>query len=234
MEGTGETQDYCNRLHTVRLDPCELQYKVNIPRALRYMGQYDATLPEGLEARLEAIARDCEQSSSARAMARSFPLLRIEGEEALCLKGTDFKLEGTSICERLAGCETVTLLAVTLGMDNERALKKAQALSTLDGLIFDACSSSLVEEAANKANERIDELAHDAGIVTTKRFSPGYGDLPLDVQPIFLRTLGADKLLGIHVSSALLMTPMKSITAFIGLEPASDDVQGNPTTSERH
>lgn len=111
-------------------------------------------------------------------------------------------------------------MAVTLGMDNERALIQAQALSPLEGLMFDACSSSLVEEAACTVSASIEDLAREAGFQATKRFSPGYGDLTLDIQPAFLKTLRADSLLGIHVGSSQMMTPTKSITAIIGLKPA--------------
>ena len=49
------------------------------------------------------------------------------------------------------------------------------------------------------------------------RFSPGYGDLPLAVQPRFIEALDAQKLLGLSVNSSLLLVPAKSVTAVVGL-----------------
>ena len=40
---------------------------------------------------------------------------------------------------------------------------------------------------------------------------------PLATQPVLLATLDAQRLLGITLSSSLLMTPTKSVTAVIGL-----------------
>ena len=49
------------------------------------------------------------------------------------------------------------------------------------------------------------------------RFSPGYGDLPLTLQPEICAALDVQRRLGIHVTESLLMIPSKSVTAVIGL-----------------
>lgn len=104
-------------------------------------------------------------------------------------------------------------------MESERTIARLQATSPLDALLFDACASSMTEEAAQAASQRIAELADEAGLVPTKRFSPGFGDLTLELQDAFLQTIDAGKLLGIHAGSSHLMTPMKSVTAIVGLKP---------------
>ena len=108
-------------------------------------------------------------------------------------------------------------MAVTLGTRSEMLLRREYALSPTDGLIADACASSMVEQAADALNGIIDEqaTAHDA--VATWRFSPGYGDLPLSCQRDVLRLSGADKALGLRVNEADLLVPAKSIAAVIGL-----------------
>ena len=58
----------------------------------------------------------------------------------------------------------------------------------------------------------------------TNRCSPGYGDLPLSLQPHLLSALNANKLLHITLSDTLLMIPQKSITAIVGIR--SDDCEG--------
>ncbi|MCR5275107.1 MAG: Vitamin B12 dependent methionine synthase activation subunit, partial [Clostridiales bacterium] len=49
-------------------------------------------------------------------------------------------------------------------------------------------------------------------------FSPGYGDLPIEVQKEFLPLLDAERRLGITLSDSYLMSPSKSVTAIIGIE----------------
>ena len=55
------------------------------------------------------------------------------------------------------------------------------------------------------------------GWFLTDRFSPGYGDLPLCIQPEVCAALDAGRRVGIHVSDSFLMNPMKSVTAVIGI-----------------
>ena len=111
----------------------------------------------------------------------------------------------------------MVLMAVTLGHESERSLKRAVAVNPTDGLLLDAMASSMVEDAADSLQALIRSSAAEQGLYAGNRFSPGYGDLPLDVQPRFLDALGAGKLLGISVTDGNLMIPSKSITAVIGL-----------------
>ena len=81
-------------------------------------------------------------------------------------------------------------------------LRRERALSATDGLLVDACASSLVEQAANVLNAHIVEEATARNLAATSRFSPGYGDLSLSCQPAFLVASGADRALGIHATAA--------------------------------
>ena len=58
-----------------------------------------------------------------------------------------------------------------------------------------------------------------AALHRTDRFSPGYGDLPLDLQPALCAALDAQRRLGLTVTDSLLLNPVKSVTAVIGLSP---------------
>lgn len=211
-------QDICNVLRIVRFGPCALDCDVDIDRALAYLGRHRHVLPDDLQSRLEGIAASCERESRPRGMARTFRLERVG--DAIRIANTDLMLTGKGISRHLDGCELACLVAVTLGMENERLLARAQAQGMLDGLLMDACSSSMAEGAARAASALAEPLAHEAGLIATRRFSPGYGDLPLEVQPAFLDALDARRLLGIHVGPSQLMTPMKSVTAIIGLKDA--------------
>lgn len=51
----------------------------------------------------------------------------------------------------------------------------------------------------------------------TYRFSPGYGDLPLDIQKSFLGVLDAEKKIGLTASSNNILLPRKSVTAVVGI-----------------
>ncbi|WP_251230422.1 hypothetical protein [Adlercreutzia aquisgranensis] len=132
------------------------------------------------------------------------------------------ELPGRAIARHLRGCGEVALMAVTLGAKSEMLLRRETALSATGGMLADVCASSAVEQAANVLNEHLRAQANQRGFATTWRFSPGYGDLPLSVQPCFLKALGADKALGISLTPALMLVPTKTITAIVGLYRPED------------
>lgn len=49
------------------------------------------------------------------------------------------------------------------------------------------------------------------------RFSPGYGDLPLDTQVYIMSFLEPQKNIGVFLTDSLMLTPSKSVTAFIAV-----------------
>ena len=49
------------------------------------------------------------------------------------------------------------------------------------------------------------------------RFSPGYGDVSLEVQRIFFELLDCQKNLALTLNDSLIMSPEKSVTAFVGI-----------------
>lgn len=56
------------------------------------------------------------------------------------------------------------------------------------------------------------------------RYSPGYGDLDLEIQPKLLKLLDGEQI-GITTNSSHLLLPQKSITALIGLSDRESDSQ---------
>lgn len=167
--------------------------------------------------RFQDAIRLCESIAPAARRRRSFALERRADGIALesgALVLTDATSPATSMAVRSRACWRSPSAWKASCM-----IARLQATSPLDALLFDACASSMTEEAAQAASQRIAELADEAGVVPTKRFSPGFGDLTLELQDAFLQTIDAGKLLGIHAGSSHLMTPMKSVTAIVGLKP---------------
>ena len=141
------------------------------------------------------------------------------GEPVVRLTGTALELPGHSIARFLDGAVSAAVLAVTVGMPLERELRAASLTDPVFGIALDAAATAAVEEAADATSERIKAWAAGQGLRAGGRFSPGYGDLPLEVQPQLLATLDAQRRLGITLSASLLMTPTKSVTAVMGLYP---------------
>ena len=75
--------------------------------------------------------------------------------------------------------------------------------------------SALVEAACDRAEEEL--RSRHPGLYLTDRFSPGYGDLPLSLQPQLLAACDAPRRLGVTLTQSLLMLPQKSVSVVIGL-----------------
>ena len=134
------------------------------------------------------------------------------------LRGSGVALPGSLAGRMLAQCGQAALLACTLGAGFETMLRAVQARDMARAVILDACGSALVEAGCDAAERVI--AARCPGQHLTDRFSPGYGDLPLEVQNAICTALDAPKRLGVQVTESFLMNPSKSVTAVIGLADA--------------
>jgi hypothetical protein len=218
----------------------QLTARVDAAEALRYLGHRGQALDDAMKDQLEGAILLCE-SVPAAGLWCIFDVCGPEGAQdvkapegvtgqpapGVRLKGplAEIVLPGQSITDHLRGAKKVALMAVTLGLRNEQLAKREFARGSVPGLLFDACGSAMVESAADALCEALAAEAAQDGLVCGARFSPGYGDLPLDVQPAFLRATGAGKALGITLTPGNLMVPAKSVTAAVGLFEAGKAVQ---------
>ena len=125
------------------------------------------------------------------------------------------RIESAALAKNLRGAESVFLLAVTLGAELDRYLLKLSRLSVARHAIADGYASALAEALCDRVAELLSE-----GLDTAPRFSPGYGDLPLSEQRWLLDSLDASRMLGVSLGESLLMSPMKSVSAIMGIKEA--------------
>lgn len=188
---------------------------------LRYMGYSGQKYSPELEGRIRQTMQECLDVSQPRGLVQVFEVAgrgtSADGRPEVRLEGTALTLVGDSMREHMDGAVAVGVLAVTLGMANERMLKRLSLTDHIRQVIFDAASTTLVECAADAAEASIVRQAADRGLFTNFRFSPGYGDMPMQTQPVLLQTLDAQRRLGITLTPTLLMTPTKSVTAVVGM-----------------
>ncbi len=132
------------------------------------------------------------------------------------LQNCDLKLVGFDIAKHLKTSTKCALMAVTLGHEIDRKVKSLMSTDMVNGVFLDAISSELVEVVCDICEKEIIDIASKQGLQTVFRYSPGYGDFPLSVQKDFVKTIFADKKLGIVVNDNFFMQPYKSVTAVVG------------------
>lgn len=134
------------------------------------------------------------------------------------LKNTKLFLEGIDIYNHLFHSEKCAILAVTLGNIIDKRIKYYSKINLTKSLIFDACATTAIEAMADNTEEEIITYAKQNNYHTTYRYSPGYGDFPLSIQPEILKILDTERKIGLTVTQDFLLLPRKSITAIIGFQ----------------
>ena len=122
------------------------------------------------------------------------------------------EIASKDLTKNLGQCRRAAVFAVTLGSEVDRLLIKLGKIIPSEQFITDAIASALAETACDEAEKIIFK-----GTPHAPRFSVGYGDLALETQGPLLQFPDAEKTLGITLTSSLLMTPTKSITAIAGI-----------------
>ena len=180
--------------------------------ALRCLGA-GAEAPEELCLAVEDVARALEAAVQPAFVYRVFDLER--RQEGMLLRGAEVLLPGDLAATVLKDCTRAALLACTVGSRFDAMLLAEQARDMARAVILDACGSALVEAGCDEAERQL--AARLPGSFLTDRFSPGYGDLPLELQRDICAVLDARRRLGLHVTDSLLLNPVKSVTAVIGI-----------------
>lgn len=180
--------------------------EINRAEVLQYLGWRGSEIPPEVAAQLEGCLDETLKVSEPRAVWKLFPTSALPEE----------LLAGDDIRALLAESPRCVLLAATLGGALENAIRRAQVRDMTRALMLDCCGSSAIETVCDGAEAQIlDTLG--GGCFLTDRFSPGYGDLPLSVQPCLLRAVDAGRRIGLHLTPSGILTPRKSVTAVIGI-----------------
>ncbi len=179
--------------------------EIDIPQAARYFG-----------------ARGEPDEATRALLGRcAAPLLAAATPRAVWLRAGVNALEplwqGADVVRHLAGCGECILLAVTLGPGVDGQIRRAGVGDIAASVASDALASALVEQVCDEAEGALRRMAADEGLYLTGRYSPGYGDWPLAVQPRLAELLDTRRRIGLYVTDTFLMTPRKSVTAVLGV-----------------
>lgn len=180
--------------------------KLNREEALRYLGAKGQTVPQSVEQLLDRAEKELWQIAKPHAATRQ---MQVEQLRPL--------LKGRDIAAHLDTCQECILLAVTLGAAVDGALRRAFAMDMAYAVVLDAAASTLVEQVADALEQELRNRLQQQQKFMTGRFSPGYGDWNIDVQPQFVQWMDGTRQAGICVTDSCLLTPSKSITALCGI-----------------
>lgn len=175
---------------------------VDEPEVLRYAGCRAAD--EATVSLLQSCVAEAADKVSARACMAVFPV-SVAGD--VCRLG-EWAICSASLAKLLVDCREAVVFAATVGVEMDRLIAKYSRVSPSRAMMLQALGTERIEALC-------DCICADCG-ATTARFSPGYGDLPLDTQHALFRLLQPERNIGLCLNDSLLMSPTKSVTAIVG------------------
>lgn len=185
--------------------------------AVRYLGGAQTGMNEQMDRLCDLAEADILRAAAPKWLYREVPLPFPE------------LMRGDDIVRHLNGCKKALLVCATLGGSVDRLLRITQVTDMARAVVIDAMASAAIEQVCNSMDHELSERY--PGWYMTFRFSPGYGDFPIELQQRFLQLLDAPRKIGLTCNDSFLMVPTKSETAVIGLSdhPLKAGVRGCAT-----
>ena len=111
--------------------------------------------------------------------------------------------------ETLNGCDEAIMFAATIGIEFDRLVSRYSVSSPAHALILQAIGAERIESLCDVFCSEFKN--------STRRFSPGFGGLGFDAQFDIFDILNPASHIGLALSSQLIMSPSKSVSAIFGL-----------------
>ncbi len=186
---------------------------------LRYAGVKDAggsALP---------LVYECEKEISGElkntVVYRILPV-SIDGD--ICDFGS-VRVKSRHLSNALRNSEYAVVMAATLGVGADRLIYKYSHINTAKAHMLDAVATERIETLCDKFCRELNSDFRGNNLECGFRFSPGYGDLPLEFQREIFSILEPHKHIGLTLNESLMMSPSKSVSAVLALKPIGKDVK---------
>lgn len=177
--------------------------KLNRREAIRYLGGAKVEMNE----KMQSLMDECEHMILTAASPKYlYRLIDLPCDEIV---------RGKDVADCLKGCERAVIMCATLGGEVDRLIRIAEISDMAKAVVLDSFASTAVEQVCFKVDEMLAQKYPDFSF--TFRFSPGYGDYPIEMQRTFLDRLDAPRKIGLTVNDNSLLIPSKSVTAVAGM-----------------
>ena len=181
--------------------------------AVRYLG-YGKNAVDDQTLRL--IAESFERLRSVAGRKSVYRIFDLEQEDGETVRFGSLTVKSKSLGKNLRGCDKIVLFGATLGIGVDQLLSRTSKTDMAKTVVLQACAAALLEEYCDECQERIRQEMESEGRYLRPRFSPGYGDFPIECQRDMVRMLDCAKSIGLTLTESCMMAPSKSVTAVIG------------------
>ncbi len=185
---------------------------------LRYMGHSNQQVEDGIYNLIDECIEEIKSVIKFRYTYKIFDVQLGIRDDVSCIEllGTNVVFKGNDIYEHLRDCRKCAVMAVTLGIEVDKLIRTMQSEDMLKAFVLDSCATEFIEKYCDVVENEIRVMAQRERCGINFRFSPGYGDFPIETQRDIERILETIKRIGLTVTASSIMLPRKSVTAVIG------------------
>ena len=127
------------------------------------------------------------------------------------------KTKSKDLAKNLNGCKSAIVFGATIGIEIDRLINKYSSISPSKSLMFQAVGTERIESLCDAFEAEVSNDMKTEEKFIRPRFSAGYGDLSLEFQKDIFRILDCSRKIGASLNDSLIMSPIKSVTAVIGI-----------------
>lgn len=182
----------------------------NEKEVLRYLGYRGVSADEQTAFIIDEVYQGLLKAIQPKYIYKEYDFYR--SDDSIIIENIEFKSK--KLLFHLKDSSTVVLFGATVGTGADMLARRYSVSDTARAAVTHAVAASLIENLCDQACE---EIKMSLGGIHRPRFSPGYGDLELSTQKDFFKLLDISRRLGVTLSDGCIMTPTKSVTAFIGI-----------------
>ena len=200
-----------NERNTVFIKSYELP-DIDVEQVLKYAGVKEG-VPE-----IEMLVDECITEAQGKFSPK---VCYIERDVDFCDNTVDlgcFKVVSQSLKKHMQNCCGAIVFAATIGIEIDRLVARYGVISPSKSVICQAIGTERIEALCDMFCFDMQEKMSHAGKTLISRFSPGYGDFPLDFQNEIFAVLDCSRKIGVSLNKSFLMSPTKSVTAIVGIK----------------
>lgn len=148
----------------------------------------------------------------------AYTVFKIDNVQVDFVEFNETKIYSKSLSKFLIDCQFVVLMGITVGKQIVEVRDSLMETNPAKAIVFDATASETTDNALDTLQKTISVMySRNMGSLLNARFSPGYGDLSIEVQKYLYDALRLDDI-GIEIGDNFFMQPEKSATAFSGFK----------------
>ncbi len=189
--------------------------EIDRKEVVRYLGYRGHVPDKTIMGLIEECVTELGQVAMPKYLVRRFEIERNENSVVI----GNLSMNSKSLSKNLKDCREVLSFAATLGMGSDLLLKKNIRLQITKATVLQAVGAAAIEAFCDQCQKKFEKDLLRENLFLRPRYSPGYGDLNLNVQKDFLELLNASKQIGIYLTDGGVMVPEKTVTAIMGIGP---------------